>query len=658
MTSIPLHCNICPKEPEFSDISHLLTHVASKGHLAQQFKAQVRARQDASVRYKLDAYDRWYEKHQIERLLSERMIAKDSKDSSSTASKIKVVAGATARKRRTKGPAKSGSIIKSEGVLDPQLCSSALTPRSRSPQASALPEQTFSGDYDSQRSLLESSAAKPPQDRPSPFLSQPYHGYNHRAYTPRMSEWQVAGSPYRTMTETATTNINKTQLPPAGLETDGESDYFQTFLRSPTRTAYPDPSEITCRSADLLHEPSSSVEPNNCENETKESTIKEPGPTLQSPVLKGIRWPGMSLFDSASLDAQRLRNQKKDESVLEQMEHNSSMVQQMERIYWPDGSLKKKRLITGNVDSSPIKEPTPPPKLPRRKRNKADNPVLTDLSTNAPVMGKKPRTRKTVPPTSSAQTSDLRTVRSKARAELDPVRHIYPQSARRVYDLPNDGDHERELTHGLPHISRHKAFHIFHDAIDATDDAGPRQATKTDDCAPLQTSHLHQRPPQSNSSGVALSRIQLPVARLRQPSHDTSWKLHHPYVGTASRAPRDENSDSPEALLDMDREAEDEVAPIHNARVTQRYFSVTGDQSPEFFSSMPPGMDFGGLMEPRYHGSTLNPLNSYLRQHRFGHNYSRTGPPSHATDLSVGLVRAQGPQKTSISRSTTTAKQK
>ncbi|KAM0793905.1 hypothetical protein BDR22DRAFT_816023, partial [Usnea florida] len=85
MTSIPLLCNICPKEPEFSDISHLLTHVASKGHLAQELKAKVRGRQDASIRDKLDAYDRWYAKHQIERLLSQRLILKESKDTSSRA---------------------------------------------------------------------------------------------------------------------------------------------------------------------------------------------------------------------------------------------------------------------------------------------------------------------------------------------------------------------------------------------------------------------------------------------------------------------------------------------------------------------------------------------------------------------------------------------
>jgi len=83
MASVPLLCNICPKEPEFSDISHLLTHVASKGHLFQHHEAQIRGRQDATIRGKLATYDRWHERYHIGKLLSDRRIAKETKDASS-----------------------------------------------------------------------------------------------------------------------------------------------------------------------------------------------------------------------------------------------------------------------------------------------------------------------------------------------------------------------------------------------------------------------------------------------------------------------------------------------------------------------------------------------------------------------------------------------
>ena len=63
MTAIPLSCYICPQEPDFSDLSHLLTHVSSKGHLAHYLKAQLRGREEADVRQKLDTYDQWYERN-------------------------------------------------------------------------------------------------------------------------------------------------------------------------------------------------------------------------------------------------------------------------------------------------------------------------------------------------------------------------------------------------------------------------------------------------------------------------------------------------------------------------------------------------------------------------------------------------------------------
>ena len=49
-------------------------------------------------------------------------------------------------------------------------------------------------------------------------------------------------------------------------------------------------------------------------------------------------------------------------------------------------------------------------------------------------------------------------------------------------------------------------------------------------------------------------------------------------------------------------------------RVTQRYFSVAGNEEPHFFDAMPPQMEFGGMAGPKYHGATLNPLNPHFRR--------------------------------------------
>ncbi|KAK5000373.1 hypothetical protein LTR16_006932, partial [Cryomyces antarcticus] len=78
-TNIPLHCNICPKKPDFSDVSHLLTHIASKGHLSHYYKVKVRAGSEDYSRQLIEAYDRWYAEWKMEDLMSQRMNLKERK---------------------------------------------------------------------------------------------------------------------------------------------------------------------------------------------------------------------------------------------------------------------------------------------------------------------------------------------------------------------------------------------------------------------------------------------------------------------------------------------------------------------------------------------------------------------------------------------------
>lgn len=98
------------------------------------------------------------------------------------------------------------------------------------------------------------------------------------------------------------------------------------------------------------------------EDDEEDSTIVD-----EAARLKGVFWPGMDIFDSATSDMKRRRNQKKDVSVLENLEHNSLVVEATEVIYYSLGDLKKARQITGKVESSssPLSETLPPP--PKRK---------------------------------------------------------------------------------------------------------------------------------------------------------------------------------------------------------------------------------------------------------------------------------------------------
>ena len=77
--SIPLLCNICPKKPKFSDVSHLLTHIASKGHLSNYYKVKVRSTHEEDARLTVEAYDQWYADWNVEELMSDRMNQKDKR---------------------------------------------------------------------------------------------------------------------------------------------------------------------------------------------------------------------------------------------------------------------------------------------------------------------------------------------------------------------------------------------------------------------------------------------------------------------------------------------------------------------------------------------------------------------------------------------------
>ncbi len=78
-SAIPLRCTLCPKEPIFSDISHLLTHISSKGHLSHKFKLQIRGQTDPHARIELERYEIWYADNNLDELLAERLASKESK---------------------------------------------------------------------------------------------------------------------------------------------------------------------------------------------------------------------------------------------------------------------------------------------------------------------------------------------------------------------------------------------------------------------------------------------------------------------------------------------------------------------------------------------------------------------------------------------------
>lgn len=75
-----------------------------------------------------------------------------------------------------------------------------------------------------------------------------------------------------------------------------------------------------------------------------------------TPRLKGAVWPGMNIFDAATPDMQRMRNQKKHASVLQNMVLTSQSIEQDELI-WDDKMVEITR--TRNVYDSPSLDGSP-----------------------------------------------------------------------------------------------------------------------------------------------------------------------------------------------------------------------------------------------------------------------------------------------------------
>ena len=208
------------------------------------------------------------------------------------------------------------------------------------------------------------------------------------------------------------------------------------------------------------------------------------------------------------------------------------------------------------------------------------------------------------------------------------------------YDAANEEDLERRLTSGNFTGSHRSAFEVFNDDDRSSQSVNPvvrpaKPSSKTEDKTGgypfLQNAHGHQGALHTHSAGFPARRT--PLAPLRPCAENQyriqpdglPWESQLRSFPNASKQPTaEEDSENIEPILDGDGRIDNQVQQTHNERVTQRYFSVTGNRPPHFFNSLPPHMDFGGLPEPKHYGSTLNLLNPYLRQQRLPTQYPPT----------------------------------
>lgn len=604
MASIPLLCNICPKRPEFSDISHLLTHVGSKGHLSHYFKVQVRSRQEPAVRQQLDTYDRWYAKYQIEKLLSQRMVLKESKEikASSRANKrgapTPVSSSITAKRTTTalNRPLKSTD-DKQVGVIDPQLSQDPFLSQ-KLPAGSPL--------------LVE-------DPQPGELASR------HRAHIPQMRH-KDSLSPSRTP---SLDPCGKGSLPPRTRKRCNRTNSGQqTREQSPSEMTYPDPSTLSENSqVQAFHHLPGGVQQTvqNVASESEEEkctpTVDDPGP-VQSPILKGIQWPGMNIFDSASPEAQRKRNQKKTSSIMLQMELASHAVEPLERIFWPEGELKKERIITGMVESSPIKEDSPRPK---RRRQASNRTVLGDLSTNEQNRVRQPRAAKSAPKVIESQDADLGDLSKRYPAMLDFSSYVNPDGNYCGITVVNDEDIEWRLNAGNP-IERSNDFIIFHDEMENEGDDPLQDSSHLANVAkhlPILETRASPRDGKldfvNNEFIFTPSPSKSPLSCQTNKLCPTNAPLNdddHSRIGSLSRMATS-NKENIEPILDHRRRIDGRETTVQPEHSTQRYFYVNGAHPPQFFDFLPSQMEFGGFADPNFFGRSRNPLIPH-GQHRFG----------------------------------------
>ncbi|RMD43964.1 hypothetical protein DV735_g1160, partial [Chaetothyriales sp. CBS 134920] len=411
---------ICPNQPDFSDTSHLLTHVSSKGHLAHLHKLQVKSHQEIAAGVQLANYNQWYQRHGLARLLSERMQQKESRRAKTSA----VITRKRARSVKNEASTELGHFAASPIRKVGRGGNRAPTPQLRANKRETLGQ----GDEDDNGNASDQDYLPGNQD-----------------------------------------DRSKHQL-------------FYTPIKN-----YPAP-------------PSS---PHPLDYSPGVDSVLDSALTLKIAKLKGKVWPGMALFDAATPDEQRRRNQKKDGSVLRRMERLSRLVDPQEAVYSPNLSLQKQRHIDDLDELGSLvdgEEPAPKPKARLRKKK-----PLAPVSENVPRLGK----RKAKGVSTQSQRH------SEVPSGLAGIARLASSSAQASYGFHGDysptTDENTEFRLTIGNMSLHKRrgnYAIFNDQ-----DSPTRGLNRYSAFAPLQSLN--------NSYGLSPMQHRLPFnsAPWLQPQH-------------------------------------------------------------------------------------------------------------------------------------------
>lgn len=150
------------------------------------------------------------------------------------------------------------------------------------------------------------------------------------------------------------------------------------------------------------------------------------------------------------------------------------------------------------------------------------------------------------------------------------------------------------------------------------------------------TSHLRSSRTSTNQDDKSL-RSRLPWTSRSRDSQPTAgisgYRSHRHELTPLSRSLNRSEDLQAESnfFCNSNTTADNQMVEMPTERATQRYFSVTGNEEPQFYDVMPPQMEFGGMVDPRYLGSTLNPLNPIAHARRLRATYTSLMMPPYGT---------------------------
>ncbi|KAI1431562.1 hypothetical protein GGR50DRAFT_697860 [Xylaria sp. CBS 124048] len=269
--AIPLICLICPKNSQFSDLSHLLTHISSKGHLHNVFQYHLVRDVDNKARSKLAEFESWYELNNISALLRARKSAREQRDSQQRQSQLTLGHGAGNAVAPQQGSRGGRSNRRGRG-------NSRSENRNRSRMDALNDDDIMKFE---------------PEDNERALQRPEYRSANNGTYM-----WN-AGSIYSNVPNHYPSN---------------SGGQFQDYLEDEDDSSKYEASELY-----------GSPYP----TEDTPDTVEDDTGAL---ILKGAVYPGMGGFDSATEQDRRMRNQKKGPAVLQKLETSSEGVTTVEMV--------------------------------------------------------------------------------------------------------------------------------------------------------------------------------------------------------------------------------------------------------------------------------------------------------------------------------------